>query len=96
MLEARRWSARLRAPGGGDRPKLEDQTHAKQIAYAPQPAMRGSDQERKPMPVTRDAERPLPDARRNVAGCTEGKKTRSNMDAIRQKPLPSAERFRDW
>jgi hypothetical protein len=46
-------------------PKLEDQSHAKQIAYAPQPAMRSADKEREPVPVARDAERPVPTARRN-------------------------------
>jgi len=53
--------------GGGDRPKLEDQPHAKQIAHAPQPEVWGADTEREPMPVTGDAERPMPDARRKVA-----------------------------
>jgi hypothetical protein len=59
-------------PGGGDRAKSEDQPHAKQIAHAPQPAMRRADAERQPMPVAGDAERPLPAARRNVAGSAKG------------------------
>jgi hypothetical protein len=58
----------VEAPGGRDRAKLEDQPHAKQIAYAPQPEMRRADAEREPMPVARDGERPLPDARRPVPG----------------------------
>ena len=29
----------VEGPGGGDRPKLEDQPRAKQIAHAPQPAV---------------------------------------------------------
>jgi hypothetical protein len=58
--------------GGGDRAKSEDQPHAKQIAHAPQPAMRCPDAEREPVPVAGDAERPLPAARRPVAGRTEG------------------------
>ena len=62
----------VETPGGGDRTKSEDQPHAKQIAHAPQPAMRSADAEREPVPVASDAERPLPDARRNVAGSTEG------------------------
>ena len=62
----------LGPPGGGDQPKLEDQSHAKQIAYAPQPPMWSADKEREPVPVAGDAERPLPDARRKVRG-TEGK-----------------------
>jgi hypothetical protein len=59
-------------PGGGDRPKLEDQPHAKQIAHAPQPAMWSADKEREPVPVAGDAERPLPDARRPLSGRAEG------------------------
>ena len=57
----------VEAPGGGDRGKSEDQPHAKQIAHAPQPAMWSADEEREPVPVTGDAERPLPDARRTIA-----------------------------
>jgi hypothetical protein len=62
----------VETPGGGDRAKLEDQPHAKQIAHAPQPAMRRADAEREPVPIAGDAERPLPDARRTVAGRTQG------------------------
>jgi hypothetical protein len=58
--------------GGGDTPKSEDQPHAKQIAHAPQPAMRSADKERQPLPVSGDAERPLPNARRDVPGRPEG------------------------
>ncbi|HEU4805663.1 MAG TPA: hypothetical protein VFS91_07630 [Nitrobacter sp.] len=58
--------------GGGDRAKSEDQPYAKQIAYAPQPTMRCSDEGREPLPVAGDAERPLPAARRPVAGRAEG------------------------
>src|SRR5262245_24539156 len=58
--------------GGGEQPKSEDQAHAKQIAHAPQPAMWRADAEREPLPVAGNAERPLSDARRNVAGSTEG------------------------
>ena len=46
------------APGGGGSPKLEDQPHAKQIAYAPQPPMRSADKAREPVPVARDAAPP--------------------------------------
>ena len=63
----------VEAPGGGDRPKSQDQPHAKQIAYAPQPAMWSTDKAREPLPIAGDAERPMPDARRNVTGRTEGK-----------------------
>ena len=62
----------VETPGGGDRPKSEDQPHAKQIAHAPQPTMRSADPEREPVPVAGDAERPLPDARRQVARRSEG------------------------
>lgn len=58
-------------PGGGDRAKSEDQPHAKQIAHAPQPTMWREDTVREPMPIAGDAERPLPNARRSVAGCAE-------------------------
>jgi hypothetical protein len=58
--------------GGGDRPKSEDQPHAKQIAHAPQPAVWSADKERQPLPVSGDAERTLPDARRDVPGRPEG------------------------
>lgn len=44
-------------PGGGDRPKVEEQPHAKQIAHAPQPAMRSTDAQWDPMPIARDDER---------------------------------------
>jgi hypothetical protein len=58
--------------GGGDRAKSEDQPHEKQIAHAPQPAMRCPDEGREAVPVAGDAERPLPAARRPVARRTEG------------------------
>ena len=59
-------------PGGGDRAKLEDQPHAKQIAHASQPAVWGADKTRDPVPVARHAERSLPDARRTIPGRSEG------------------------
>jgi hypothetical protein len=60
------------AQGGGDRSTPGDQTHAKQIAYAPQPTMRSADTERQPVPVTSDAKWSVPDARRNVTRSPEG------------------------
>ena len=60
-------------PGGGGTPKSEDQPHAKQIAHAPEFALWSADKEREPVPIASDAERPLPDARRDVAGGTERK-----------------------
>jgi hypothetical protein len=62
----------VETPGGGDRAKLEDQPHAKQIAHAPQPEMWGADTEREPVPITGDAKRPLPDARRTVTRRSKG------------------------
>ncbi len=62
----------VEAPGGGDRTKSEDQPHAKHIAHAPQPSMWGPDAERERVQVAGDAERPLPDARRNVPGRSQG------------------------
>jgi hypothetical protein len=58
---------------GGSNAKSEDQPHARQIAHAPQSSMRGQDEERKSVPVTGDAERSVPNARRKVAGCSKGK-----------------------
>jgi hypothetical protein len=57
--------------GGGDRRESEDQPHAKPIAHAPQPAMWGANPEREPVPVPGNAERPLPDARRQFAWRSE-------------------------
>jgi hypothetical protein len=62
----------VEGPGGGDRPISEDQPHAKQIVHAPQPAVWSADKERQPLPVSGDAERPLPNARRDVPGRSEG------------------------
>lgn len=68
------WSPRLpaRERGGGDRSDLEEQPHAKQIAHAPEPALPCPDAGREAVPVARDGERALPDARRQGAGCAEG------------------------
>ena len=56
----------------GGTKKRNEQPHAKEITDAPQPTMRGSDETREPVPVTRDAERTVPDARRKVSRCSEG------------------------
>jgi hypothetical protein len=58
-------------PGDRDRAKPEDQPHAKQIAHASQPAVWGADEEPEPVPVASNAERPLPDAWRALAGRAE-------------------------
>jgi hypothetical protein len=62
----------VETPGGGDQPKSEDQPHAKQIAPAPKPAVWSADKEGEPVPIARHVERPLPAARRPVAGGAEG------------------------
>ena len=49
-----------------------EELHAKQIAHAPEPALRSSDEAQNALPVARNEERPLPNARRNIAGSTEG------------------------
>jgi hypothetical protein len=60
-------------PGGGDRTKLEDRCHAGQIARAPQPEMWCPlPDDRAAMPERSDGERPLPDARRQIEGRSEG------------------------
>ena len=58
--------------GGGVQSKSEDQPHAKQLTHASQLPMWSEDKEREPVPVARDAERPLPDARRTISGRSEG------------------------
>ena len=58
--------------GGGGQSELKDQPHGKQITHAPQQEMRSEDKEREPVPISRDAERPLPDARRIIPGRSEG------------------------
>ena len=50
----------------------ESQHNAKQIAHAPEPAMRSPNAEPELVPSASDAERPMPDARGDVPGSTEG------------------------
>jgi len=59
-------------PGGGDRAKLEGQPHAKPIAHALEPALWSEDPERDAMPVARDGERSMQNARRNESGRAKG------------------------
>ncbi|WP_131194688.1 hypothetical protein [Lichenihabitans psoromatis] len=59
-------------PGGGEGVNSEEQPHAKQIAYAPKSALPCPYTSRADMPVARDGERALPDARRKVAGRAHG------------------------
>ena len=58
--------------GGGDRTKSKDQPHAKPIAHAPQSPLPCPDTGWDAVPVPRDDERPLPDARRQVTGRSKG------------------------
>jgi hypothetical protein len=55
-----------------DSSKPAGQNNAKEAGHAPQPEMRSPNAEPELVPSASDAERPLPDARRNVAGSTEG------------------------
>lgn len=61
----------IERPGGGDRTETEEQPHAKQIAgqiaHAPEPTLPCPDAGRDAVPVARDGERTLPDARRQGA-----------------------------
>jgi hypothetical protein len=59
-------------PGGGGRERLEERPSAKQIAHAPEPALRSPDAARKTMPVARDGKRPMPNARGRLARRTQG------------------------
>ena len=58
--------------GGGGASGNQRQPHAQAFAHAPVAPLRGPDQERKPVPVAGDAERPLPHARRRVARFAQG------------------------
>ena len=57
------------APGGGTPAKIEGQPHA--LGHAIQPTLWSENPQREPMPVARDAERTLPDARRPITGRPE-------------------------
>jgi hypothetical protein len=59
-------------PGGGDRGKPEEQPHAKSIAHAQEPALPSAYTSRDAVLLSRDAERPMPDARWAIAGRDEG------------------------
>jgi hypothetical protein len=54
--------------------RSENQHDARQITHAPQPAMRSSNAEPELVPSTRDAERPMSDARRTAPGAPKGNK----------------------
>lgn len=48
--------------GGGEPKQIEDQPHAKQIAYAPQPTLRSEDAERDSLQIASDEQRKVSDA----------------------------------
>jgi hypothetical protein len=58
--------------GAGDGQKLLDQPHAKQITHASQSTMRSADKEQDTLPISRDAERSMPHARRGIARRSQG------------------------
>jgi hypothetical protein len=58
--------------GGGVAGKSQEQAHAHALPHAPQPTLWSEDPEREPVPLARDAERAMSDARGQVAGRTEG------------------------
>jgi hypothetical protein len=60
----------IEGSGGGFEPKAEGQPRA--ITYAPGTTMSSADETREPVPIARDEERPLPDARRDITGRSEG------------------------
>jgi hypothetical protein len=60
-------------PGGGGHTKLENRCHAGQIAYAPQSEMWCPlPDDRAAVPERSDGEWPVPDARWDKSGCSEG------------------------
>ena len=61
----------LESRGGGVPTNIEEQPHA--LAYAPSTTMPSPNASRETVPITGDAERPLPDARRDVSRRAEGK-----------------------
>jgi hypothetical protein len=62
----------LETAGARNAAQSEDHAHARQVTHAPQPTVRSEDKEREPVPIARDAERPLPDARRTIARPAKG------------------------
>jgi hypothetical protein len=62
--------------GPGAQAKIEEQAHAKEIAHAPERALRSKDPVLDAVPIARDAERPVPDARREEPRGAEGEPER--------------------
>jgi hypothetical protein len=63
----------VETPGGGDRPKSEEQPQAKQITHAPQLPMWSEVKKRQPVPIASNAQWRLQDARRTISGRSERK-----------------------
>jgi hypothetical protein len=63
----------VESPALANSSNQERQHNAKQIAHAPQSALRSPNSEPEVVPVASDAERPMSNARRTVPGSTEGK-----------------------
>jgi hypothetical protein len=63
--------------GKGSQAKSEDQCDAKQIAHAPQPALRSADTERQPLPVASDATIGLSNGSRSDPACRAGPRSAS-------------------
>ena len=61
-----------RAPAGGGSVKSEEQPHAKQIAYASQPALQSPDTDADSLSIARHEERAVPDAWRQISRRAEG------------------------
>ena len=61
----------VESPGGEDHGKTEEQRDAKQITHAPEPTLRSPDEGRLRLPIARDEEWPLPDARGSLARRTD-------------------------
>jgi hypothetical protein len=59
-------------PGGGDHGKTEEQPHAKQIGHASELTLLREDEGSDTVPLARDDERPLPDARGGLSRRPEG------------------------
>lgn len=58
--------------GGGVPSEIERQPHAQSLTHAPVAPLRSPHQEREPVPIASDAERPLPHARRRVTRRAQG------------------------
>src|SRR5947199_7256329 len=63
----------VESPALGNSSKSAGHHNAKQIAHASQPAMRSPNSKPEAVQIASDAERPMSNARRTVAGRSEGK-----------------------